>query len=100
MEDESLVNYLEQHPEYYEVVQAGVYMKVLEFISKAAPSLDDFYAAFPEVEVKDLELIIRSLIALKLVEQTRSPGGKNVYYLSENAKILLKKYKEGQKYKI
>ena len=95
---QEFVRYLENNPQFYEISQSELYMQLLLVLEKRAHSMEELHEIFPDIEDKDMELIIGSLMAVKLVERTRISDTKIVYYISEAARGLLSHYKNARKH--
>lgn len=88
---QEFTDYIMKHAEFYSVLKAPVYMKILTILVGDSITLDELHAQAPRIERNDLELIIKSLEALKLVGQ-HSTDERIIYYVTDTARDLLEKY--------
>ncbi len=89
------IAYVQQRPEYYLVTQTPIYMHMLSLIASEAKSAQQLHKELPNVETADLELILDSLVSLKLVAQLCT-ANRVVYYATDSARELLSVYKKAQ----
>ena len=94
---EEFLNYIQDHPEYYPILQSKIFITVLEFLSEKAKPLQDIEAQFSNIEREDLDLVLNSLIKLKIVSRVTGPA-QIIYYTNENGKELLKKFKKASEH--
>lgn len=66
---EEWVFFLEKNPYFNEVAKSKIYILVLRAISKDAITMDKLHIEFSDVESKDLEQMVYSLIDLGLVSK-------------------------------
>lgn len=89
--DEELLNFLQLHPELYEIAKIPVYMAVLKAFLQQAKSIPIMQSIFSEVEPPDIEAIVFSLHTLNALSRM-VVGTTEFYYLSPIGKELLEKY--------
>jgi len=87
-QEKEFIRYIEDHPEYYPVTQADIYLKILKNLKKAAKTLDELNSGFPVISREDLELIILSLVRLRLLDRLKT-ATKLMYYVTEEGKGLI-----------
>lgn len=91
------VIYLEEHPNYSEVVFSSEKVSILESLKENAKFFPQIMAAFPGISETRLELILIHLTELHLVGKLELNQGFMYFVTSEGADLLerLKKVKEG-----
>ncbi len=87
-EEKEFIRYIEDHPEYYPVTHADIYLKILKNLEKAAKTQNELNSHFPVISREDLELIILSLMRLKLLDKLKT-ATKLMYYVTEDGKELI-----------
>lgn len=70
--------FLEKNPQFHILSKSGLYISLLKFVRTEALDMDKIHSAFARVEAKDLDLIIDSLLKLKLVNRIKS--GPQVFF--------------------
>ena len=94
---DEFVNFVEQHPAYYAIIKAPLILDLLTHICESARSANDLYVAFSFADNADLDEVLAMLEKVKLVQQVKGTQ-KRIYYATEDAKILLDKYKKAKNY--
>ena len=61
--------FLESHPELWRISKSTILMKILEQLCKESLSLEALYLHFPSISLPDLEEILETFIADRLVEK-------------------------------
>jgi hypothetical protein len=88
-EKKKFIEYAEQHPEYYPIMQSGLFIRVIKVLSEEAKNADDLSAALPKIEKKDLLEIIEMLFKVKLISKLERHG-KPLYYANDNGLEFLR----------
>ena len=96
---DEFVNFLEEKPAYYKIIQSPLILQVLTFVSENAKPISDIYSGFSFMEVKDLDEVLDVLDKLRLIQKVKGTS-KLIYYATEDAKILLEKYKKAKNYMV
>ena len=89
--EDEFIAFLEVHPELYPLSQSTFYIDFLETMNSQAKTIRQFSQLFPNIEQKDLEMIVFSLQKLKLTLKTTA-GEQTFYYISQLGKDFLEKY--------
>lgn len=90
------VDFVTLHPEYYTVAQAPIYVKIIDLIQKQAYTMLSLKQRLSMIEPQDVELIVQTLIELKLVEELRTDE-RVMYYATPIARTFLAKFKRAKK---
>lgn len=91
------LNYIQNHPEYYPILQSKIFIQVLKLLARKAKPLQGIQSQFPKIERGDLDLVLNSLITLNLVAEVTAQT-RVVYYTTENGRELLKKFKRAREH--
>jgi hypothetical protein len=99
-EEPNLVaDFLQAHPEYYKIANAGIYVKLLMNLADSAKDLPALYLDFPNVENTDLEQMLDLLLKLRMIERMEL-SDKTLYYATENTKKFLELYRQSRGVKV
>lgn len=88
---EQFVAYLQDHPGFYLVAKSDLYVNILIFLEKEAMDLLSLGRMFPAIELEDLDLMVKSLISLKLAGVLKTDN-KVIYYATDEAREFLRLY--------
>lgn len=83
--------FLEKNPQFNELVKSGLYISIINLLRVSSLNITKIHSAFPHIENQDLDLILESLIKLKLVSRI-SLTKDVVYALTPLGKKMLKTY--------
>ena len=89
---ENFVAFLQDHPGYYLIAKSDLYINILSLIEQEASDINALSIKMPGIEFSDLELVLKSLIALNLVGVLKTDN-KTIYYITESAKEFLSRYR-------
>ena len=85
------LEYVEQHPEYYPLMQAGVFVRILKTLAKEAKGMDDMAGILPDIDKEDLAVMVEALMGIKIVSKLFS-AGQLLYYTNDLGKEFLSYY--------
>ncbi len=88
-EKKKLLEYAQQHPEYYPIMQSGVFIKIIKALEKEAKNIEDICEMFSSIDKEDFKEIINTLIKVGLVSKLTF-SEKILYYTNENGTEFLK----------
>lgn len=89
---ERFVAFLQDHPGYYLISKSGLYINLLSLLEHGALDINELARKMQGIEFGDLELMLKSLIALNLVGVLKT-NNKTIYYITESAKEFLSLYR-------
>jgi len=89
--------FLEKNPHFYEMSKGDFFIKFLESLVKDAKSFSDLMVLFSRIEEDDLQLIMETLLELKVVSSVKI-GSKFFYTITEEGKKLLAEYKKTKRF--
>lgn len=89
---ERFVAFLQDHPGYYLIAKSDLYINFLSLLEQEASDLNALGSKMPGIEFSDLELMVKSLIALNLVGVLKTDN-KTIYYITQSAKEFLSLYR-------
>ncbi len=87
--------FLEKNPEFHELTKSSLYISIMDLLGKGSLNIDKIHSSFPRIESKDLDLIVDSLVKLKLVSRVRF-GANIVYTLTSLGRKLLRIYRKAR----
>ncbi len=90
---EEFLEYVKQNPQYYSIMRAPVYMRILQSLKQKASDISELRTE-ANVEEGDLILILDSLEQIKLVERIELRN-RILYALSREGDTFLEKYQKG-----
>lgn len=88
---DEFISFLEVHPELYPISKSSLYIDFLNCLRQRAKTISQFCSLFPDVDEKDVELIVFSLQKLGLASKVMA-GREIFYYLSSLGKTFMEKY--------
>ncbi len=71
-EKEKFLLFLQDYPEYYSIVKSKIFVSIIEFITDAPKSITEIYGKYSKIDRKDLDEMLKTLEALKLITSVRS----------------------------
>jgi hypothetical protein len=89
---EKFIAFLEDHPGYFSVSKSDLYIHILSTIEQQAIDMNSLSCELRGIEIDDLELMLNSLVALKLIGVIKT-GSRTIYYITDNAKEFLELYR-------
>jgi hypothetical protein len=95
--DAGWILFLEKNPQFYELSKGDFFILFLEKISQGTTKFIDLKSIFPEIEEKDFETIMDSLVKLKVVSRTEA-GGDVFFNVTPIGKELLSTWKKTHKF--
>lgn len=85
------VLFLEKNPQFNELSKSKLYISLLKSIKKESLNIDKIHLSHHNIENRDLDLILQSLIKLELVYRIKT--GKQVLFgITPKGRELLKTY--------
>lgn len=87
--------FLEKNPQFSELAKSGLYVSILNLLEKGSLNIDRIHSAFPKVENKDLDLIVESLVELKLIHRITF-GSQVVFALAPTGEEFLAAYRKAR----
>jgi predicted transcriptional regulator len=96
---DEFVNFLQEKPAYYPIIQSPLILDVLRYLAENAKPISEIYSSFSFMEVKDLDEVLDLLDKLRLIQKVKGTSTL-IYYATEDAKILLEKYKKAKNYMV
>lgn len=94
-EQDELVRFLEQNPEYYSIMKSNLFIKILKSLSTKAKNILMLKRDFPRMERGDLLLLMETLAKVKAIANLDTNSGR-FYYASEKGKRFLAVYREAK----
>tara|TARA_Y100000310_G_C20327677_1_gene643756 strand:- start:103 stop:408 length:306 start_codon:yes stop_codon:yes gene_type:complete len=89
--EEDWILFLEKNPQFYELSKGDFFIRFLKELDTGAKTFSEIRATFPIIEEEDVNIILDSLLKLKVV--FKSTVNDNFFYsLSEDGKKLLSTY--------
>lgn len=95
--DADWILFLEKNPQFYELSKGDFFMLFLENISKGTRKASDLKALFLDIEIKDFDTIMDSLVKLEVVSKTEA-GGEVFFNVTPIGKELLSTWKKTHKF--
>lgn len=89
---ERFVSYLEEHPGFYLVAKSDLYINFLSIIEKEGKDIESLKKVMPGIEQGDIQLVLNSLISLKLVGLLKT-NSKIIYFATDAAREFLSLYR-------
>ncbi|MFH1256155.1 MAG: hypothetical protein V1494_02575 [Candidatus Diapherotrites archaeon] len=89
------VVFLEEHPEWYPIVSSSIYLLILNFIAQSPKSLTDIQSKYLNIEQKDIQLVVQSLVSLKLVSEIKTTA-QLLFKANDNGMLLLQRLKDAK----
>ena len=96
VEDEWIL-FLEKNPQFYELSKGDFFIRFIEKIAKGVKKFAELKSFFPDVEEKDFETIMDSLVQLGVVSKTEA-GGIILFNITPTGKKLLSTWKKTHKF--
>lgn len=95
---EKFVMYLQNNPQFNSISQSELFMEIISELDKKAHSFIELREIFPAIEEKDMQTILDALLEVQILKKTKINWNTHVYYTTEEAKNLLKHYKNAKKH--
>ena|SRR3989344_1584637 len=96
---DDFVNFVQEKPAYYAIIKSPLIMDVLMFLTEGAKPITDIYSKFSFIEIPDLDEVLDVLGKVHLIQSVKGTS-RLIYYATDDAKILLEKYKKAKNYMV
>ncbi len=92
-EYEEFVQFLENNPAYYKIINSAVFMSLLTILNSAPRSFSELLRGNQNIEEGDLETMLAVLEDLEMVKQAKSAENR-VFYATEKTRGMLSKFEK------
>ena len=90
---EEFVEFLELHPEYYHILNSGIFLRLLDILTSSPRSFSELIKDNPNIEPEDLKAMLSVLLSIGIINRTEGSDNQ-VFYANETSKEMLQKFEK------